>query len=61
VSAALKDKDPEENSIFLACTVAGQADYFITGDRNFTEASKLVTTTILYVSQFKRLVCDAIP
>lgn len=51
----------QKDAILLACAVAGQADYLITGDRDFTEARKLITTTILYASRFKRLVCDAIP
>ena len=43
---------------FLACAVAVGADYFVTGDRDFSEAKKLLSTTILSVSQFKKLVCD---
>jgi putative PIN family toxin of toxin-antitoxin system len=43
---------------FLSCAIAASADYFVTGDRDFSEASKLLSTTILSVSQFKRLVCD---
>jgi hypothetical protein len=30
----------------------------ITGDRDFIEAQKLVNTTIISVSLFKKLVCD---
>lgn len=43
---------------FLACAVAGEADFLITGDRDFTEAENLINTTIISVSLFKRLVCD---
>jgi putative PIN family toxin of toxin-antitoxin system len=43
---------------FLACAVAVGADYFVTGDRDFSEAKKLLSTTILSVTQFKKLVCD---
>jgi predicted nucleic acid-binding protein len=43
---------------FIACALAAKADYLITGDRDFTEAQKLLSTTILTVSQFKRLVCE---
>jgi len=53
-------RDPKD-AIFLACAIAAQADYLITGDSDFTAARKLTTTTILPVSQFKRLVCDVIP
>jgi putative PIN family toxin of toxin-antitoxin system len=43
---------------FLACALAVQANHIITGDRDFAEARKLVATTILPVSLFKKLVCD---
>jgi putative PIN family toxin of toxin-antitoxin system len=43
---------------FLACAISTKADYFITGDRDFTGAQKLLSTTILSVAQFKRLVCE---
>lgn len=43
---------------FLACAVTACADYFVTGDRDFSEAQKLLSTTILSVSQFKKLVCE---
>ena len=43
---------------FLACALAAQADWLVTGDHDFTQARKLLTTTILSVSQFKTLVCD---
>lgn len=43
---------------FLACAVAAEADFLITGDGDFTEAQTLVNTTIISVSLFKRLVCD---
>jgi putative PIN family toxin of toxin-antitoxin system len=51
----------QKDAIFLACALTGQADYLITGDRDFTEARKLISTTILSVAQFKRLVCDVVP
>jgi putative PIN family toxin of toxin-antitoxin system len=43
---------------FLSCSVAAGADYFITGDSDFNVAHQLLTTTILSVSQFKKLVSD---
>lgn len=43
---------------FLACAIAAEADYFITGDRDFGGAQKLLSTVILSVAQFKALVCD---
>ncbi|MCX5983851.1 MAG: putative toxin-antitoxin system toxin component, PIN family [Nostocales cyanobacterium LacPavin_0920_SED1_MAG_38_18] len=43
---------------FLACAIAAEADFLITGDADFDEAQNLVNTTIVSVSMFKRLVCD---
>lgn len=43
---------------FLACAIAAEADYFITGDRDFNGAQKLLSTTILSVAQFKTLVSE---
>jgi uncharacterized protein len=42
---------------FLACALAADADFFITGDGDFTEARKLGRTKIVSVSQFDALVC----
>ena len=50
-----------KDAIFIACAIAARADYLITGDRDFIEARKLLTTTIVSVSQFKRLVCAELP
>jgi len=43
---------------FLGCAISVEADYFITGDRDFSEAQKLLSTTILSVAQFKKFVCE---
>lgn len=51
-------RDPKDAK-FLACALSASADFVITGDRDFSEAQRLVSTTILSVSQFKRLVCDS--
>ena len=44
---------------FLACALAADADFLVTGDRDFTEARKLGRTKIVSVSQFNELVCRA--
>lgn len=44
---------------FLACALASDAEFLITGDRDFNQAEKLINTTIISVSLFKKLVCDA--
>lgn len=50
----------QKDAIFLSCAIVSGADYFITGDKDFSEARRLVNTTIISVSQFKRLVIDAL-
>jgi putative PIN family toxin of toxin-antitoxin system len=37
---------------FIACALAGRANFLITGDRDFTEAQTLMNTTIISVSLF---------
>jgi uncharacterized protein len=48
-----------QDAIFLECALASEAEYLITGDKDFSEAQKMISTTIISVSLFKRLVCDA--
>lgn len=48
----------QKDAKFLTCTLAANADFLITGDKDFTEAQRLVNTAIVSVSTFKRLVCD---
>jgi putative PIN family toxin of toxin-antitoxin system len=48
----------QKDAKFLACALATKADYLITGDRDFTDAYKLLTTTVCSATQFKRLVID---
>jgi putative PIN family toxin of toxin-antitoxin system len=43
---------------FLAAAISCDADFLITGDRDFEEAQKLLNTKIVSVSQFNRLICD---
>jgi putative PIN family toxin of toxin-antitoxin system len=45
---------------FLACALAADVDFLITGDRDFTEARKLGRTKIVSVSQFNELVCRSL-
>lgn len=48
-----------QDAKFLECAMACDADYLITGDKDFSEAQRMITTTIISVSLFKKLVCDA--
>jgi len=50
-------RDPKD-AMFLDCAVSNNADYLITGDGDFTEAHKVVNTTVLSVSMFMRLFCN---
>lgn len=43
---------------FLACAIAGEADFLLTGDKDFSEVQVLGNTTIISVSLFKQLVCN---
>ena len=48
----------QKDAKFLECALAAEADYLITGDKDFEEAQKLVKTTIISVSQFKKLIME---
>ena len=46
----------QKDAKFLACAIAGSANFLITGDKDFTEAQKILDTIIISVSNFNRLV-----
>ncbi len=46
----------QKDAKFLACALTADAEFFITGDRDFSQAQKLINTTILSVSLFKKLI-----
>ncbi len=48
----------QKDAKFIACALAANADFFITGDKDFTEAQRLLSTTIVSISQFKQLVIN---
>ncbi len=56
---AVKFPRDQKDAKFLACALAADADFFLTGDRDFSEAQKLVNTVILSVSRFKELWIDS--
>ena len=43
---------------FLACALATDADFLLTGDKDFEEAKNLGKTRIISVSLFKRLLIE---
>jgi len=48
-------RDPRD-AMFLACAMAADADFLITSDKDFTQATRLLRTYIVSVSQFLALV-----
>jgi uncharacterized protein len=44
-------RDPKDAK-FLNCAIQGEADYFITGDRDFSEAPESIRNIIRSVNQF---------
>jgi putative PIN family toxin of toxin-antitoxin system len=48
----------QKDAKFLACAISAEADYLITGDRDFDDAHKTGATTIISVSDFKRLIVE---
>ncbi len=56
VNLAFEFPRDQKDAKFLACALAANAEFFITGDRDFSQAQKLLNTTILSVSLFKKLV-----
>lgn len=43
---------------FLACAVAAQADFLITGDKDFEDAQQLLETQIVTVAEFENWFCE---
>ena len=58
VNLPLEFPRDQKDAKFLACALASEADYLITGDADFGEAMKLTNTTIISVSMFKQLMVD---
>lgn len=56
VTVTVEFQRDTKDAKFLACALSTNADYFVTGDRDFEGAAKLITTTILSVRQFLDLV-----
>lgn len=46
----------QKDAKFLTCAIVGSANFLITGDKDFTEAQKILETIIISVSDFNRLV-----
>lgn len=48
----------QKDAKFLACTKSSNAEYLITGDKDFEDAYKMGVTTVISVKEFKRLVIE---
>lgn len=59
VDATINFPRDQKDAKFLACALSTNAEFFITGDKDFDQAQKIVNTTIISVSLFKKNVCDA--
>lgn len=58
VTVSIDFPQDRKDAKFLACAVAAEADFLITGDYDFKQAQTLVNTTIISVSLFNKLVCN---
>lgn len=48
----------QKDAKFIACAIASNADFLITGDKDFNDVRFMGDTIILSVSQFKDLIMD---
>ena len=48
----------QKDAKFLACTISSNAEYLISGDKDFEEVYKVGVTTVISVAGFKRLIID---
>ena len=48
----------QKDAKFIACALSSNAEYLITGDKDFEDAYKMGVTTVISVAEFKRLVIE---
>lgn len=58
VNLEIEFPQDKKDAKFLACAIAAEADFLITGDSDFNQAQTLLNTRIISVTLFKRLICD---
>lgn len=58
VKVAVDFPRDQKDAKFLSCALTADADYLITGDKDFGEAYKVEVTTVISVSGFKRLIIE---
>lgn len=58
ISVSVDFPRDRKDAMFLACALSANADFLITGDKDFKEAYKLGVTSVISVADFKRLIID---
>jgi uncharacterized protein len=58
VSIELDFPRDQKDAKFIACALSANADFLITGDRDFTEVQSLENTLIISVSMFAELIMN---
>ncbi len=58
IDIAIKFPRDQKDAKFIECSLVSNASFFITGDKDFSEAHKMLNTTIISVSLFKKIVCN---
>ena len=56
VDIAIDFPRDQKDAKFLACAIAGSANFLITGDRDFTEAQKIIETIVISASDFNLII-----
>jgi len=58
VSIEINFPRDQKDAKFIACALSANADFLITGDRDFTEVQSLENTLIISVSMFAELIMN---
>ncbi len=58
ISLEIEFPRDRKDAKFIACALSADADWLITGDKDFTEAEKMMSTTILSVAMFNKTVVE---
>ncbi len=59
VDIAVNFPRDRKDAKFLECALAADVEYLITGDKDFSEAQKIVNTAIISVSMFKKFIMES--
>jgi putative PIN family toxin of toxin-antitoxin system len=59
VDVAVDFPRDRKDAKFLECALAADVEYLITGDKDFSEAQKIVDTTIISVSMFRKFIIES--